>query len=165
MGQLEPEVEVRLDADIEAEDLLEATVLRFQGDVLAPLDEAVMLFKQPTVLDMLKERPRLLASVNHYVSKMKDLEKALEEAKKKNKPEKDVVKKIEGNQVKHDAEVEKLKHLTTQLVHSFGLIEQQCTDSVALVCAKAFECKCDLSKHLGASALEITTHELVRLGP
>lgn len=58
---MEPEVEARLDADIELEELLEITVARVNDEVASVLTNASALFQEPTVLDMLKERPKLVS--------------------------------------------------------------------------------------------------------
>jgi hypothetical protein len=49
-----------LDADLELEELLEVTVSRVALEVASVLAEAAALFQQPTVLEMLKERPKLV---------------------------------------------------------------------------------------------------------
>jgi len=54
-------VEARLDADIELEELLEITVARVNDEVASVLTNASALFQEPTVLDMLKERPKLVS--------------------------------------------------------------------------------------------------------
>ncbi len=125
-------MELRLDGDTETEEKLDHVVARWELEVVAPLAEALKLFSQPAVLDMAKERPKLVASVNHYKAKLKDLEKEVEDARRdeekakdKDKPKKAVAteaatKKLESNQQKHDAENEKLTHVTKQLIAMFN---------------------------------------------
>ena len=82
VGAVEAEAELRLDADIEMEELLEVTVARYRDEVAAPLSSALELFAQKPVLAMVQERPKLVASVNHYRAKVEDLERSVEEARK-----------------------------------------------------------------------------------
>ena len=131
------------------------------------LDRLVALFKQPTVLDMLKERPKLVASVNHYAAKNKGLEEQIEEGKKAKdkakgaKAAEAAAAKLESNRAKYDAEVEKLKHLTHQLTSSFHQIEATVVVDAAGAAASASAIKAELARHVGSSAKEIVAHLLV----
>lgn len=76
VGQVEGEVEARLDEDIEIEEKVEGIVVTWDREVVAPITETLLLFTQPTTLELIKERPKLVASVNHYKAKLKTLEEA-----------------------------------------------------------------------------------------
>jgi hypothetical protein len=163
-------MEARLDADIDMEELLEVTVSRYESEVLEPFDKLVGLFQQPTVLDMLKERPKLVAGVNHYQAKMKGLDETIEESRKAKdkakgaKAAEAAQSKLDSNKVKYDAEVEKLKHLTHQLTSSFHQIEATCVVDASAASAAAVAIKVELARFVGASAKDIQAHRLVSGG-
>jgi hypothetical protein len=166
-SQIEGEIEARLDADIDVEEALEATVEKYMNEIKIPLDELIALFKQPTVLEMFKERPTLLASVNHYRSKMKEIEKSIEDAKKSKDKVKGAKlaetqqKKLESNQAKHDAESEKLGTLTSQLIASFHSTETKCFHIGGTIVSTSQHAKVELSKFIANGASIIDTHNLV----
>ena len=155
------EVEARLDLDLETEDVLEATHGRWAAEVTRPLDLAAALFTQPTVLAMIKERPAVVASVNHYRAKVDDLEKSLEKARleraeKGDKPVEAAERKLEGNRTKHHTETEKLRSLTAQLVASMESIEARCVQAAAETTAAAIQIKGRLFQFIAVAA-EIDT--------
>lgn len=169
-SQIEAEVEVRLDNDIDVEEELEKTVEKYLSEINEPIVEILSLFKQPTVLDLAKERPTLLASVNHYKSKMKEIEKQIEDTKKlKDKIKAGKLadaaqKKLESNQLKHDAEAEKLKRLTGDLISSFHSTIEKCYTTGGSIVKSSSTAKQMLVEFISKGASEIDTHNLIAGG-
>jgi len=153
------ELEERRDADIEVENLGEQTKVRYLAEVLRPLDETQSLFGKKTVQEMIKERPKLVANVNHYLEKVEGLEKAVADAKKKlDSTDKGVVAaidKLKANEVKLNSEQEKLKRLSQQLTSSFRSTEDSCAIAAVDSANAAKEIKGYLCEQIAAEALLI----------
>ena len=161
VGMVRSELEARLEADAEIEERVKATRTKYEKDVLKPLDAANVLFSQPMVLEWAKERPTLVASVNHYSSKIEDLEKAVSDARKLGDPDKArkavdaAEKKLRGNREKHDAEAAKLEGLTKQLITSFTSTEAKCVACAFDVMGVGTLAHSELLQHVAACAEEI----------